>query len=87
MGSHHFSRHAVTLRAELGDALSRDTVRALHRKSSWRHGIVAARQFAILGLATWGLIRFENPPIWVPIAIVQGFTVFNFTILLHEVVH
>ena len=45
------------------------------------------RQFAILALATWGLIRFENPVIWVPLAFVQGFTVFNFTILLHEVVH
>jgi fatty acid desaturase len=87
VGSHHFSRHAVGLRAELGEALSRETVRALHRKSAWRHGIVAARQFAILGLATWGLIHFEHPVIWVPLALVQGFTVFNFTILLHEVVH
>ena len=37
--------------------------------------------------ATWGLIHFENPLIWIPLALVQGFTVFNFTILLHEVVH
>ena len=37
--------------------------------------------------ATWGLIRFENPLIWIPLAIVQGFTIFNFTVLLHEVVH
>ncbi len=38
-------------------------------------------------LATWGLIRFENPFIWIPLAFVQGFTIFNFTILLHEVLH
>ena len=38
-------------------------------------------------LATWGLIRFDNPLIWIPLAFVQGFTVFNFTVLLHEVVH
>ena len=49
--------------------------------------LVAARQFGILALATWGLIRFDNPLIWVPLAFVQGFTIFNFTVLLHEVVH
>src|ERR671913_832547 len=62
-------------------------MRELHRKAPWRHGVVAARQFAILALATWALIRVENPFIWVPVALVQGFTIFNFTILLHEVVH
>src|SRR5512145_2791904 len=62
-------------------------MRQFHRKSAWRHLLVAARQFGILGVATWALIRFENPLIWVPIAVVQGFTIFNFTVLLHEVVH
>jgi fatty acid desaturase len=85
--SHHYSQHAVALRAELGAAISRDQMRVFHRKSAWRHFLVAGRQFAILGLATWGLIRFEHPLIWIPLAILQGFTIFNFTILLHEVVH
>jgi fatty acid desaturase len=85
--SHHYSQHAVALRAELGEAISRAQMRALHRKSAWRHLIVAGRQFAVLGLATYGLIRFDNPLIWIPLAIVQGFTIFDFTILLHEVVH
>ena len=62
-------------------------MRELHRKSAWRHGLVALRQFAILAVAAWALIVFENPFIWMPLAIVQGFTIFNFTILLHEVVH
>ena len=87
MGSHHYSQHTAALKAELGEAVPRDVLKALHRKSGWRHGIVAARQFAILALATIGLIRFEHPLLWIPLAIVQGFTVFNFTILLHEVVH
>jgi fatty acid desaturase len=87
VGSHHYAQHAVELKAELGDALSRDALRRFHHKSGWRHGAVAVRQFAILGLATWGLIRFESPLIWIPLALVQGFTIFNFTILLHEVVH
>ena len=87
MKSGHYSQHAGPLRAELGAAIPRELMRELHRKSGWRHGIVAVRQFAILALATWGLIRFDNPLIWLPLAVVQGFTIFNFTILLHEVVH
>ena len=79
--------HAAALRAELGAAISREQMRELHQKVAWRHLVIAARQFLILGLATWALIRFENPLIWVPIAVVQGFTIFNFTVLLHEVVH
>ena len=62
-------------------------MRVFHQKSAFRHLAVAARQFGILALATWGLIHFDNPLIWVPLAFVQGLTVFNFTILLHEVVH
>ena len=62
-------------------------MRELHQKSGFRHLVVGVRQFAILGVATWALIRFENPLIWLPLAVVQGFTIFNFTVLLHEVVH
>ena len=80
--SHYYAQHAVALKAELSQAIPRDELRAFHRKSALRHFIVAIRQFAILGLATWGLIRFENPLIWIPLAFVQGFTVFNFTVLL-----
>ena len=87
MKGHYYARHATELRAELGRAVSRDAMRRLHAKSPARHVIVAVRQFAILVFATWGLIRFDSPLIWIPLAIVQGFTVFNFTILLHEVLH
>lgn len=87
MKSHYYSHHAAGLRAELGEAVSREQMRQLHQKSAVRHLVIAARQFALLGLATWGLIRFENPLIWIPLAFVQGFTIFNFTVLLHEVVH
>ena len=87
MGGHYYSAHAGALRAELGRAVPRELMRELHEKSPARHFLVAARQFAILGLCTWALIRFTNPLIWIPLAIVQGFTVFNFSVLLHEVVH
>jgi len=85
--NHYYSQHAGPLRAELGAAISREQMRDLHRKQPARHLLVAARQFAILAAATWGLIRFDQPLVWIPLAVVQGFTVFNFTVLLHEVVH
>ena len=87
MKSHHYSRHAAALRTELSRALTRDELIAFHRKSPARHLAIAARQFAILALTTWGLIAIGNPLVWIPLALVQGFTVFNFTVLLHEVVH
>jgi fatty acid desaturase len=85
--AHFYSQHSAELRTELGTAIPRDMLQALHVKSGPRHLLVAARQFAILGLATWGLIAISNPLIWIPLAFVQGFTVFNFTVLLHEVAH
>lgn len=87
MKSHYYSAHAAGLRAELGRALSREQMRVFHAKRPARHFVATARQFLLLGLATWGLVQFESPAIWIPLAIVQGFTVFNFTVLLHEVLH
>ena len=67
--------------------MPRDELRQLHEKQAARHLLIAVRQFVMLALATWGLIVIDNPLAWVPLAFVQGFTVFNFTVLLHEVVH
>src|SRR6476661_8085975 len=85
--SHYYSQHAVGLRADLGRAITREQMRVFHAKAPARHFVVAIRQFAILGLCTWGLIRIDNPLVWIPLALVQGFTIFNFTVLLHEVLH
>src|SRR5438094_6267452 len=85
--SHFYSQHSIELRADLAGAISRDALQAFHRKNAARHLAIAARQFLILALATWGLITSANPLIWIPLVFLQGFTVFNFTVLLHEVVH
>jgi fatty acid desaturase len=84
---HHYSQAASALRAELSQELPRALLVELHSRAAWRHLLIAARQFAILGLATWGLITISHPLVWIPLAVVQGFTIFNFTVLLHEVVH
>jgi len=84
---HHYSRAAAALRAELSRELPRDLLVELHTRSAGRHLLVAARQFGMLAVCTWALVAIANPLWWIPLAIVQGFTVFNFTVLLHEVVH
>jgi fatty acid desaturase len=87
MKSHYYSQHAAGLRSELSHAITRDEMKAFHTKSPARHFVSTFRQFALIGAATWALIRFDQPWIWIPVAFVQGFTVFNFTVLLHEVLH
>ena len=84
---HFYSQHSVAFRADLAHAVPREVLRELHRKVAGRHLLVGARQFLLLALCTWGLVRFTHPLAWLPLAVVQGFTVFNFTVLLHEVVH
>lgn len=83
----HYAAHSTALRAELAHAVPHDVLKGLHRKSATRHLLVAGRQFAVLAITTWALIRFDYPLVWIPLAVLQGFTVFNFTVLLHEVVH
>jgi fatty acid desaturase len=83
----YYSRHAASLRAELGRAIPRDVLRDLHAKSPARHLLGTARQFGLLAVCSWGLATITPPFVWIPLALVQGFTVFNFTVLLHEVVH
>src|SRR5204863_7847799 len=51
------------------------------------HLAYAARQFAIVLVCA--ILLFRDQPWWlaVPLIVLQGFTFFNMTTLLHEVVH
>ncbi len=87
MNEKHYLQSSVALRKELKDYFSQQTLKYFHQKTAWRHFLVVFRQGLLLGVSTWVLIGSSLPYLW-PIAIfVQGFTVFNFTVLLHEVVH
>jgi len=52
-----------------------------------RHFAVLVRQCLLLFAAAAGTIYFSNSPLWIAFALIQGFVVFNFTVMLHEVVH
>jgi fatty acid desaturase len=85
--SHHYIRSTADLKERLARAIPRDELRLLHVRSGWKHALVAIRQMVLLAVCSVLLVRFSHPLVWIPLAIVQGFTIFNFTVLLHEVVH
>ncbi|MBI3820603.1 MAG: fatty acid desaturase [Planctomycetes bacterium] len=75
------------LRFSLHDDVSPEALTTLHDKRAWKHFAVTAWQLFLTIASTVVLIKFDNPWIWIPVAFVQGFTVFNYTVMLHEVVH
>ncbi|MHC4956196.1 MAG: fatty acid desaturase family protein [Planctomycetota bacterium] len=77
-----------SLRAEFVDLLDFDRLRELHRVSGWRHALVAVRQFAAALVAALLIVIYPDRIwIWLPAAVLLGFMIFSFTVLLHEVVH
>ena len=85
--SHHYWKEIAQFKARLRDAIPNDELRELHDNEPAMHLAYAARQFGIVAVCGYGLWHFTNPLVWVPLAILQGFTFFNMTTLLHEVVH
>lgn len=83
----YYAEHARELRRQLGAELPLEELRALHRRSSWKHALVAAGLIAALALGLAGAILLEPWWLWIPSALLAGFAIFNFTVLLHEVVH
>jgi len=84
---HYWARHSEKLRARLAREVPHDELKRLHQKKPWRHFLIAGRQFLLLAAATWVSARFPNPLVWIPSAVVAGFTIFNFTVLLHDALH
>ena len=72
----------------LAKSFREQLMRDLHREVC-RRGISRSRSGSSRSSASarGGCIHYANPLIWIPLALVQGFTVFNFTVMLHEVVH
>lgn len=85
--SHYYLDHSRELRRQLGAELPTEELRALHRRQPWKHAAVVVGLLTVLALATAGAILLVPWYLWVPCAVISGFAIFNFTVLLHEVVH
>ena len=85
--SRHYWKQIAAFKQQLRDAVPAAELRELHRRDARRHLLYALRQFAIVAGCGTALWHATSPLLWVPLAVVQGFTFFNMTTLLHEVVH
>jgi fatty acid desaturase len=86
-GEHYWVKASRDLRHRLNAAIPHDVLKALHKKSPALHVAIAVRQFALLAAASAAAWIFPQPWIWIPATLVSGWTIFNFTVLLHEAVH
>lgn len=83
----YYKEHLGDLASRLRDAVPREQLKRLHRRSGLRHFLVLLRHAALGGACLWGTLRFEEPLIWVPLAALQGTVILGFIILLHDVIH
>jgi fatty acid desaturase len=85
--SHYYWKQIADFKGELREAIPHVELKALHQRRPAVHLAYAARQFVIVAVCGYALFHLTNPLLWIPLAILQGFTFFNMTTLLHEVVH
>jgi len=85
--SGYYSDHAQQLKRDLAQELPTEELRALHQKRPLLHAAVAVANVGALVVAAGAIVLLDHWYYWLPFAVVAGFAVFDFTVLLHEVVH
>ena len=83
----YYSDHAQQLKRDLAQEIPAEALRELHRKRPLLHALIALANFAAVVLSAVAIVRLERWYFWLPLAVVEGFAIFNCTVLLHEVVH
>src|SRR5215212_5830419 len=83
----YYADHAQELRRDLAREIPTEELRVLHQKRPLLHAMVAIANVAALIGSAAAVIQFDRWYLWLPFAILAGFAVFDFTVLLHEVVH
>ena len=83
----YYSEHAQQLKRDLAAEVPMDELRVLHAKRPLLHALIAFLNVAVIVAAGVAIVHFDRWYLWLPFALVTGFAVFDFTVLLHEVVH
>ena len=83
----YYADHAQQLKRDLAAEIPAEALRELHRKRPLLHAAIAVANFAAVILAGVAVVYFDRWYFWLPFAILEGFAIFNCTVLLHEVVH
>lgn len=84
--SSYWAKSTSELRHRLAQVIPHETLKELHRPNPWIHLGLLAWQWLLLLSAGAGAWYFDSL-LWLPCSVVVGFTLFNFTVMLHEVVH
>ena len=83
----YYAEHAQQLKRDLAQEIPTEELRLLHQKRPLLHALVAvANVVALVGSAV-AIVMLDRWYYWLPFALIAGFAVFDFTVLLHEVVH
>jgi len=83
----YYYKHLGDFRRELRETIPVELLRELHRPVAWRHFALVLRQLGIALLTIGLVLRFDSPWLWFPGSVILGFIAFDFTVLLHEVIH
>lgn len=83
----YYAAHAQQLKRDLAAELPIDELRQLHQKRPLLHAAVGLANVAVLAGSAVAILSFDRWYLWLPFAFLAGFAVFDFTVLLHEVVH
>ncbi len=83
----YYAEHAQQLKRDLAQEIPTEELRLLHQKRPLLHALVAAANVAALIGSAVAIVMLQHWYFWLPFAVIAGFAVFDFTVLLHEVVH
>lgn len=83
----YYAEHAQQLKQDLAHAVPLDLLRELHQKRPLCHAALALANVTALVASAVAIVMLDSWYLWLPFAVVAGFAVFDFTVLLHEVVH
>src|SRR5918911_1010507 len=83
----YYADHAQQLKRDLAREVPTDELRKLHEKRPLLHALIALANVAALVGGGIAIVLLDRWYLWLPFAVVAGFAVFDFTVLLHEVVH
>ena len=85
--SSNWSAATKGLRERIAASVGHEELKELHRLQPWKHFLVLGWQYLLMAVTIWGILRLDVWYLWLPCAVVLGLTIFNFTVMLHEVVH
>lgn len=83
----YYAAHATQLKRDLAREVPAEALRELHQKRPLLHAFIAVLNVAALVGSGAAIVHFDRWYLWLPFAFAAGFAVFDFTVLLHEVVH